>query len=63
MKLGTLIAGADYAVEGSLDVDVTGIAYDSRHVEAGNIFFALARTPGRTTTILMRPSAAGRVQW
>jgi len=46
MKLGALIAGADYSVKGSLDVDVTGIVYDSRRVEAGNIFFALAREAG-----------------
>jgi UDP-N-acetylmuramoyl-L-alanyl-D-glutamate--2,6-diaminopimelate ligase len=43
MKLGALIAGADYAVNGSLDVDVTGVAYDSRRAAPGNIFFALAR--------------------
>ena len=43
MKLDALIAGVDYSVKGSLDVDLTGIAYDSRRVEPGNIFFALAR--------------------
>jgi UDP-N-acetylmuramoyl-L-alanyl-D-glutamate--2,6-diaminopimelate ligase len=47
MKLSALIADADYSVEGSLDVDITGIAYDSRRVEAGNIFFALARDAGQ----------------
>jgi UDP-N-acetylmuramoyl-L-alanyl-D-glutamate--2,6-diaminopimelate ligase len=45
MKLGALIAGADYAVNGSLDVDITGLAYDSRRAEPGNFFFALARDP------------------
>lgn len=45
MNLGALIAGANYQVDGSLDADVTGISYDSRRVEPGNIFFALARDP------------------
>jgi UDP-N-acetylmuramoyl-L-alanyl-D-glutamate--2,6-diaminopimelate ligase len=45
MKLGALIAGADYSVNGSLDVDVTGVCYDSRNAQPGNIFFALARDP------------------
>ncbi len=47
MKLDALIAGADYLVNGSLDLDVTGIGYDSRRVARGNIFFALARDPGQ----------------
>ena len=45
MKLGALIAGADYIVDGSLDTDVSGICYDSRRVARGDIFFALARDP------------------
>ena len=45
MKSGALIAGADYTVNGSLDVDVTGVCYDSRRAQPGNIFFALARDP------------------
>jgi UDP-N-acetylmuramoyl-L-alanyl-D-glutamate--2,6-diaminopimelate ligase len=43
MKLGALIAGGDHRVDGSLDADITGIAYDSRRIQPGNIFFALAR--------------------
>ena len=45
MKLGALIAGGDYSVDGSLDADVTGVCYDSRRAEPGNLFFALARDP------------------
>ncbi|HEY2105998.1 MAG TPA: UDP-N-acetylmuramoyl-L-alanyl-D-glutamate--2,6-diaminopimelate ligase [Candidatus Binataceae bacterium] len=47
MKLGALIDGADYTIDGSLDTDVTGICYDSRRVARGDIFFALARDPER----------------
>ncbi len=43
MKLDALIAGADCLVNGSPEADVTGIRYDSRRVEPGNIFFGLAR--------------------
>ncbi len=46
MNLDALISGGvDLRVNGSLDADITGIAYDSRRVEPGNIFFALARDP------------------
>jgi UDP-N-acetylmuramoyl-L-alanyl-D-glutamate--2,6-diaminopimelate ligase len=45
MKLDTLIAGSDHRVSGSLDMNISGIAYDSRRVQPGNIFFALARDP------------------
>jgi len=47
MNLGALIAGSDYRVSGGLDWDVSGICYDSRRVQPGNIFFALARDPGQ----------------
>ena len=51
MKLGALIAGGDYLVNGGLDTDVTGICYDSRRV-AGEIFFSLwPGTRSRTKTI------------
>jgi UDP-N-acetylmuramoyl-L-alanyl-D-glutamate--2,6-diaminopimelate ligase len=47
MRLASLVGGPDvHAVAGSLDVDVTGIAIDSRAVEPGDVFFALA---GRAT--------------
>jgi UDP-N-acetylmuramoyl-L-alanyl-D-glutamate--2,6-diaminopimelate ligase len=43
MKLDTLIADSGYVVSGSSNADITGICYDSRRVENGNIFFAMAR--------------------
>jgi UDP-N-acetylmuramoyl-L-alanyl-D-glutamate--2,6-diaminopimelate ligase len=50
MRLGALVAGAEVRpVAGSLDVDVAGVAIDSRRVEPGDVFFALGgrRTDGR----------------
>jgi UDP-N-acetylmuramoyl-L-alanyl-D-glutamate--2,6-diaminopimelate ligase len=47
MRLGSLVAGTDVRpVTGSLDVDVAGVAIDSRRVAPGDVFFALA---GRNT--------------
>src|SRR5215813_6566123 len=43
MKLDTLIADSGHVVSGSSNADITGICYDSRRVENGNIFFAMAR--------------------
>ena len=50
MRLGALVEGTGARpVSGSLDVDVAGIAIDSRHVAPGDVFFALAgaHTDGR----------------
>jgi UDP-N-acetylmuramoyl-L-alanyl-D-glutamate--2,6-diaminopimelate ligase len=50
MRLGALVEGTDVRpVSGSLDVDVAGVAIDSRRVSPGDVFFALggARTDGR----------------
>jgi UDP-N-acetylmuramoyl-L-alanyl-D-glutamate--2,6-diaminopimelate ligase len=50
MRLGTLVEGTDVRpVSGSLDVDVGGVAIDSRRVSPGDVFFALggAHTDGR----------------
>jgi UDP-N-acetylmuramoyl-L-alanyl-D-glutamate--2,6-diaminopimelate ligase len=41
MRLEELARGAGAVLEGNPDVDVTGIAYDSRHVNAGDIFVAV----------------------
>jgi UDP-N-acetylmuramoyl-L-alanyl-D-glutamate--2,6-diaminopimelate ligase len=47
MRLGTLLDGLGaVAVEGTADVEVTGVAADSRRVRPGDVFFALA---GRAT--------------
>ncbi len=44
MKLSELIAGAPVRkVEGDPHVEITGISYDSREVQPGQVFFALAR--------------------
>ncbi len=42
MRLKELIGGLDYLVNGSDDVEVTGIHFDSRSVEAGGLFVAVA---------------------
>src|SRR5262249_37695218 len=50
MRLGTLLDGLGaVAVEGSADIEVTGVAADSRRVRPGDVFFALAgqATDGR----------------
>jgi len=43
MKLRELIAGAEVRCVGGLDVEVGGLAYDSRQVAPGDLFFATAR--------------------
>jgi UDP-N-acetylmuramoyl-L-alanyl-D-glutamate--2,6-diaminopimelate ligase len=44
MKLRELIAGAEVRqVNGGLDLEIGGLAYDSRQVAAGDLFFATAR--------------------
>jgi UDP-N-acetylmuramoyl-L-alanyl-D-glutamate--2,6-diaminopimelate ligase len=50
MRLGALVAGTDVRpVSGSLDIDVAGVAIDSRRVAPGDVFFALTgrHTDGR----------------
>jgi UDP-N-acetylmuramoyl-L-alanyl-D-glutamate--2,6-diaminopimelate ligase len=45
MKLDALISGDGRLVNGSPEVEITGVSYDSRTVRPGNLFFALARDP------------------
>ncbi|HVA40362.1 MAG TPA: UDP-N-acetylmuramoyl-L-alanyl-D-glutamate--2,6-diaminopimelate ligase [Candidatus Binataceae bacterium] len=46
MKLAELIAGeSDLRVHGDAGVEVAGLAYDSRRVKPGDLFFSLARDP------------------
>jgi len=48
LKLNELIAGAPVrAIEGDAGVEITGISYDSREVQPGKLFFALARDVAR----------------
>ncbi|HET7338064.1 MAG TPA: UDP-N-acetylmuramoyl-L-alanyl-D-glutamate--2,6-diaminopimelate ligase, partial [Candidatus Dormibacteraeota bacterium] len=42
MRLEELARGAGAVLEGNPDVDVTGIAYDSRRVNAGDVFVAVS---------------------
>jgi len=45
MKLGELISGAEIgAISGDLHAEITGLAYDSRKVQPGNLFFSTARS-------------------
>ena len=42
MKLRELLAGADVAeVAGDGETEISGLAYDSRRVEAGDLFFCV----------------------
>jgi UDP-N-acetylmuramoyl-L-alanyl-D-glutamate--2,6-diaminopimelate ligase len=41
MKLADLAHGAGAVLDGNGDVDITGIAYDSRHVASGDLFVAV----------------------
>ena len=41
MRLEELARGAGAVLEGNPDIEVTGIAYDSRHVNAGDVFVAV----------------------
>ncbi|HVA41184.1 MAG TPA: Mur ligase family protein, partial [Candidatus Binataceae bacterium] len=44
MKLGGLLAGEPgLRIDGDAGVEVTGLAYDSRRIKAGDMFFSLAR--------------------
>jgi UDP-N-acetylmuramoyl-L-alanyl-D-glutamate--2,6-diaminopimelate ligase len=46
MRLAELIAGAPVErVHGGLDAEISGLAYDSRKVRSGDLFFATAREP------------------
>ena len=48
MKLGELITGGDFRrVAGSLEVEISGLAYDSRKTKAGDLFFSTAREPAQ----------------
>jgi UDP-N-acetylmuramoyl-L-alanyl-D-glutamate--2,6-diaminopimelate ligase len=45
VRLVDLIAGHDSRIAGDGNVEITGLSYDSRTSEAGDLFFALARNP------------------
>src|SRR5579871_1902452 len=50
MRLEALIAGAGRVVEGDAQLDAAGVCYDSRRVQPGDIFFAMAKDPDRNQT-------------
>jgi len=43
VRLADLIAGHDLTIAGDGSVEITGLSYDSRTSQAGDLFFALAR--------------------
>jgi UDP-N-acetylmuramoyl-L-alanyl-D-glutamate--2,6-diaminopimelate ligase len=48
VKLGELLAGLETGrVEGDVDVEISGISYDSRNAGPDHLFFAMARDPER----------------
>ncbi|HET9325149.1 MAG TPA: UDP-N-acetylmuramoyl-L-alanyl-D-glutamate--2,6-diaminopimelate ligase [Candidatus Eisenbacteria bacterium] len=49
------------AVEGSIDVDVSGVAYDSRRVHRGDVFFALAGSQRDGAAFARQAVSAGAV--
>jgi len=60
--LRTLLDPTDpIAVEGSIDVDVSGVAYDSRNVRPGDVFFALAGAHQDGAEFARQAVAAGAV--
>ena len=55
MRLGELIAkGEAQRVLGDSDIDVSGLAYDSRQVKPGDIFFSTARDGTQEHTRLVQ---------
>lgn len=45
MKLGELLNGLDGVrrIDGDLNVDITGLSYDSRQTRPGHLYFSMAR--------------------
>ena len=43
MKLGALLANLDVRTDGDLNVEITGLSYDSRKSGAGHLYFSTAR--------------------
>ncbi len=47
MKLGELLASLDVRTDGDLDVEITGLSYDSRQSRPGHLYFSMARDAER----------------
>ncbi len=48
MKLGELLQGLDVRrIDGDLNVEITGLSYDSRQTRPGHLYFSTARDPNR----------------
>ena len=48
MKLGELLEGLDVRrIDGDLNVEITGLSYDSRHAGPGHLYFSTARDAKR----------------
>ena len=48
MKLGDLLKGADVGrIDGDLNVEITGLSYDSRQTRPGHLYFSTARDAAR----------------
>lgn len=48
MKLGDLLKGADVGrIDGDLNVEITGLSYDSRQTRPGHLYFSTARDVAR----------------
>ncbi len=48
MKLGELLNGLDVRrIDGDLNVEITGLSYDSRQTRPGHLYFSTARDPKR----------------
>ena len=61
MQLHELARGVPGAtIEGSGDVEITGIAYDSRRVKAGDLFVAVEGLQGTATLTCRTQSARAR---
>ncbi|MFZ0247355.1 MAG: hypothetical protein WAL68_16890, partial [Candidatus Binatus sp.] len=48
MKLGELLQGLEVRrIDGDLNVEITGLSYDSRQTRPGHLYFSTARDPKR----------------
>ena len=65
MKLRELLAGVDVAeIAGDAEVEIAGLAYDSRRVEPGTLFFCVrGRALGRPRLRRPRRSSAAPRRW
>ena len=64
MKLAELLEGLDVRrIDGDLNVEITGLSYDSRQTRPGDLFFSTARDATATAPTLKMHLTAERARW